>query len=554
MLAHVDGPALTRLDELEWIGSIARTGAERCPERDAIIFPDRGIKLTYRDLDRRSDAFYDFLKVHGLGLGDRIAYLGRNSDLFLPVLFGAIRAGVVLVPINWRLAAPEVAYQLQDSGSRLLLCDPELMALAVAATERLTERLQILPTEVTEGAKKSATEVAAESTAVGTGESLRSRLSQRALPAPLPTAKDQVVLHLYTSGTTGHPKGVLISHYALSIARHCELTSADFALLTPASVSLSAMPNFHVGGLSWVLMGLVRLGTVVLTANPSPTNMLALLNEYRVESSFIVPTVIRGIVDEINSRRVPAPPITGMFYGAMTMGAGLLSETMDVFGCSFGQFFGMTEITGAATFLGPRDHDLARPHLLKSVGKPYPGMSIEIRGPDRRVLKVGEHGEIWIRSPTRMLGYHRLPDATREALVNGWYATGDGGYLDADGYLYLTDRIKDLIVSGGENVYPAEVEEMLRAHPAVLDAACVGIEHPVWGESVTAVIELRSGHVVTAEELRKFSRSRIATYKCPKQFHFAMSLPRTASGKVKRAELRAGLRESDTPTMDGPSA
>jgi acyl-CoA synthetase (AMP-forming)/AMP-acid ligase II len=542
MLARVEGPALTRLDELKWIGSIARIGAERCPQRDAIVFPDRDIRVTYRDLDRRSDAFHDLLKALGLGLGDRIAYLGRNSDLFLPVLFGAIRAGVVLVPINWRLAAPEVAYQLEDSQSRVLLCDPDLMSLADASIARLTSPPKILATESPEGAPEYAR------------ENLRARLLQPAPAAPLPTEKDQVVLHLYTSGTTGHPKGVLISHHALSIARHCELTSPDFSLLTPASVSLSAMPNFHVGGLSWVLMGLVRFGTVVLTANPAPSNMLALLHKYPVESSFIVPTVIRGIVDEIKNAHVPAPTLTGMFYGAMTMGASLLRESMDVFGCSFGQFFGMTEITGAATFLGPRDHDLARPHLLKSVGKPYPGMSIEIRGPDRRVLKVGEHGEIWIRSPTRMLGYHRLPDATQEALVDGWYATGDGGYLDAEGYLYLTDRIKDMIVSGGENVYPAEVEEMLRAHPAVLDAACIGVAHPVWGESVTAVVELRSGHTVTAETLREFSRSRIAGYKCPKQFHFAMSLPRTASGKVKRAELRAGLRDSSQLATDGPSA
>ena len=528
-LAHVEGPPLTGLDQLLWIGSIARLGAERCPQRDAIIFPDRSIRLTYRDLDGQSDAFAALLRNRGLGREDRVAYLGRNSDLFLPVLFGAIRTGVVLVPINWRLAAAEVAYQLQDSGSRLLFCDPDLEAVATSAARQLDTNLPIVLTESADGAP----------------DNLRALLAQPAQPAPLPTDKDQAVLHLYTSGTTGHPKGVLISHYALSVARHCELTSPDFALLTPASVSLSAMPNFHVGGLSWVLMGLVRFGTVVLTANPTPGNMLALLTEYRVESSFIVPTVIRGIVDEIKSKHLPAPSITGMFYGAMTMGARLLGETMEIMGCSFGQFFGMTEITGAATFLGPSDHDLERPNLLNSVGKPYPGMSIEIRGPDRRTLEWGEPGEIWIRSPTQMLGYWRLPDATREAIVDGWYATGDGGYLDREGYLYLTDRIKDMIVSGGENVYPAEVEEMLRAHPAVLDAACVGLAHPVWGESVTAVVELRPGQDASAEQLREFARSRIAAFKCPKQFHFA-TLPRTASGKVKRAALRADLAARDT--------
>jgi acyl-CoA synthetase (AMP-forming)/AMP-acid ligase II len=528
-LAHADGPPLTRLGELIWMGSIPRLGAQRCPDRDAIIFPDRGIRLSYAELDRQSDAFAALLADLGLSPGDRVAYLGRNSDLFFPVLFGAIRAGVVLLPINWRLAAPEVAFQLEDSGTRLLICDPDLLANAHSACGQVGTPPRLLATDGEEGAS-----------------TLRALLRQPAVPAPLPTAADQVVLHLYTSGTTGHPKGVLISHHALSIARHCELISPAFALLTPASVSLSAMPNFHVGGMSWVLMGLVRFGTVVLTANPAPANMLALLTEYRVESSFIVPTVIRGIVDEIKGRNLPAPALTGMFYGAMTIGAGLLRETMELLGCSFGQFFGMTEITGAATFLPPEDHDLTRPHLLGSVGKAYPGMSIEIRGPDRRVLATGEHGEIWIRSPTRMQGYWRLPDATAQALVDGWYATGDGGYLDAEGYLYLTDRIKDMIVSGGENVYPAEVEEMLRAHPAVLDAACVGIPDPAWGECVTAMVELRPGHSASAEELRDFAKTRIAGYKCPKQFHFTSALPRTASGKVKRAELRLRLRSSTT--------
>jgi acyl-CoA synthetase (AMP-forming)/AMP-acid ligase II len=529
-LAHVDGEPLTRLDELLWIGDVARVGASRFPERDAIVFPDRGTRLSYLALDKHSDSFAALVANRGLRAGDRVAYLGKNSDLFFPVLFGAIRAQMVLVPINWRLAPPEVAYQLADSGARLLICDPELIgtATAAAATAAAATAAAATPRDapellLTEGGQ----------------DSLRSLLSQAAPPAPLPHSPTQVVLQLYTSGTTGHPKGVLISHYALSVARHCELISESFALLTPGNVSLSGMPNFHVGGMSWVLMGLVRFGTVVLTANPAPANMLALIDEYPIDNSFIVPTVIRAMIEEIKSRGLPAPAIKGLFYGAMAMSEGLLREAMGLFGCAFGQFFGMTEITGAATFLRPDEHDLSRPHLLKSVGKPYPGMSLEIRGPDRRVLAPEEHGEVWIRSPTCMLEYYRLPEATEAAIADGWYATGDGGYLDAQGYLYLTDRIKDMIVSGGENVYPAEVEETLRSHPSVLDAACVGVAHARWGECVVAIVELRAGQTVNQDILKDFARSRIANYKCPKEIHFIDALPRTASGKVKRAELRA---------------
>jgi acyl-CoA synthetase (AMP-forming)/AMP-acid ligase II len=522
-LAHVDGESLRHLDEMLWISDIARVGATRFPDRVAILFADRGSRVSYQALDRQSDSFAALAKNWGLRPGDRVAYLGKNSDLFFPVLFGAIRAQIVLVPINWRLAAPEVAYQLADSGALLLICDPELVGTANAATATLSSAPEFLVTE-------------------GGNASLRSLLAQSAVPATLPHLPTQVVLQLYTSGTTGHPKGVLISHYALSVARHCELISPNFALLTPGNISLSGMPNFHVGGMSWVLMGLIRFGTVVLTANPAPGNMLALIDEYHIDNSFIVPTVIRAMIEELKSRDRPAPAIKGMFYGAMAMSESLLREAMSLFGCAFFQFFGMTEITGAATFLRPDEHDLAKPHLLRSVGKPYPGMSLEIRGPDRRVLAPEEHGEVWIRTPTCMLEYYRLPKATEDAIADGWYATGDGGYLDTEGYLYLTDRIKDMIVSGGENVYPAEVEETLRSHPSVLDAACVGVAHALWGESVVAIVELRAGQTVNQETLKDFARSRIASYKCPKEIHFIDALPRTASGKVKRAELRAGFR------------
>ncbi len=523
-LAHVEGAPLSRTQELIWIADIPRIGSVRCPERTAILFAERAERVSYQALDQRSDAFGQMLIKMGIKAGQRIAYLGRNSDLFFPVLFGAIRAGVVLVPINWRLTAPEVAYQIRDSQSKLLICDPDLRPTAAQSIAGMQDPPVILSTESEEGSA-----------------SLRETLAESASALSVPKDEAQVVLQLYTSGTTGNPKGVMISHYALSIARHCELSLAEFDFLAEGSVSLSAMPNFHVGGMSWVLMGLVRFGTVVLTADPSPANMLKLIREHRVESSFIVPTVIRAMVDELRTSGAPPPQMKGMLYGAMPMSESLLRDAMQMMGCSFLQFFGMTENTGSATYLAPADHDLERPGLLKSVGKPYPGMALEIRNPVGEVVKRGQHGEIWIHSPTRLLGYWNLPEKTREVLVDGWYASGDGGYIDAGGFLFLTDRIKDVIISGGENVYPAEVEEAVRQHPAVLDVACVGTPDERWGEAVVAFVECRPGKTVTVEELRAFVRERLAAYKCPKTMQFIESLPRTASGKVKRAELRQKL-------------
>ncbi len=525
-LAQVDGAPLGRLDELIWIGDIPGAGARTCPERDAIVFAERGERTTYAQLNAQCDAVVALLHSQGLGAGDRIAYLGKNSDLYFPALFGAIRTGIVLVPINWRLAAPEIGFQLLDSGTQLLICDSDLAAVAEQA---LRDAGLPLPVIYTESADR--------------WPSFRTLLRAPAASVPVPHVSQQVILQLYTSGTTGKPKGVLITHAALSIARHSELQSPAFAHLASGCIGLSAMPNFHVGGMSWVLMGLVRLGTMVITADPSAANMLKLIRDYRVDHSWMVPTLIRALIDGLRAEQQPAPVMKGMFYGAMPMDQALLRDAMETLGCDFLQFFGMTEIAGAATCLAPEDHDPARPRLLRSVGKPYPGMSVQIRAPDRRTLARGEHGEIWIKSPTCMLGYYQQPEKTEEAIVDGWYATGDGGFLDEEGFLFLTDRIKDLIVSGGENVYPVEVEEALRRHPAVLDAGVVGLPDARWGEVVVAVIELRPGADVSVDALRDHARTQIAGYKCPKTFHFA-SLPRTASGKVQRSQIRQSLQHT----------
>jgi acyl-CoA synthetase (AMP-forming)/AMP-acid ligase II len=525
MEARAEGPPMVRTDEMIWIADIPRLGSARHPDRDALVFADLGIRTSFAALERQTNAFAAAMRARGLQPGDRIAYLGRNNDLFFPVLFGAIRAGLVLVPLNWRLVPPEVRYQLEDSGARLLICDADFAAAALQATAGLAAPPPLLHTEGLAGSG-----------------ALRELMALGAPVLPAPREPDQVVLQLYTSGTTGKPKGVLLSHGALSMARHAELISPDWADWPAGETSLSAMPNFHIGGMSWVLIGLVRFATVVITADATPASLLRLLREHGATRSFIVPTAMRAIIEELRARNEAAPRMRGIYYGAMPIGESLLRDAITAFGCSFGQFFGMTEITGVATYLPPGQHDLARPQRLKSVGRPIVGMSLEIRTADNRVAKTAEHGEIWIKAPTCMLGYWNLPQQTANAIVEGWYATGDGGYLDEEGYLYLTDRIKDMIVSGGENVYPAEVEEALRGHPSVLDACVVGMPDPRWGEVVVAVVETRPGVTVTEDELRNHARTLIAGYKCPKLVRFG-PLPRTASGKLQRSELRRSLAD-----------
>lgn len=516
-LAHVDGPALREKENITYIGEIPARGARDRGDDAALIFAERQRTTSYSQLESQASAFAHYLTQQGYRPGQRIAYLGLNNDDFFSVLFGCIRAGVVLVPLNWRLTAPELAYQLADSESQLLIHDVALAEVARAAAADLTGMAFV--------------------NVEGGDEDLYRVLRTDAPSYSSPRDPEQVILQMYTSGTTGKPKGTLISHYGLSIARQSELESVDMAHFLMHSRVLSAMPNFHIGGMSWVLMGLIREGVVVISADPSPGNMLKLLRDYQCKHSFIVPTVLRAMVNELEDTGSEPPTMEGIYYGAMPVGESLLDKVRSLLNCPLLQFFGMTENSGSATMLGPDDHDPNRPQLLKSVGKPYPGMSLEIRGEDGTLLRPGESGEIWVKSPTQMAGYWKLPEATAKAVVDGWYATGDGGYLDEEGFLYLTDRIKDMIVSGGENIYPAEVEEVLRQYEGVLDAAVVGIKDDTWGEKVVALVETKAGATLQVDSILSHCGARLARYKGPKEIKFG-ALPRTASGKVQRAIVR----------------
>lgn len=499
--------------------------AERWPDKPAIICG--ATTTTYRELDLQARRYAHLASAWTLQAGDRVAYLGRNSDLYFAVLFGTMRSGTVLVPINWRSAPPEIVYVLQDSGARVLLADPEFLETARQVAAECSAQPLVVALEDYDGA----------------GASLRTLLTDPAAAVSEQTIADprSVCVQLYTSGTTGRPKGALLTQLGLGLARHAELALPDWADFTHEDTILSPMPNFHCAGLSWMLIGLLRGCTCVLTGDPSSANILALCRRYPVSRTFIVPTVIRGLVDAVRADRQGLPHLRTIYYGAAAIGLSLLRDAMATFGCGFVQFYGMTENTGSVTYLAPSDHDPARPHLLRSVGRVLPGMSIEIRGPEGEPLPIDTPGEIWIAAPTLMQGYFKRADATREALVEGWYRSGDGGYLDAEGFLYLTDRIRDMVISGGENVYPAEVEEEARRHPAILDAAVVGRPDDKWGEVVVAVVELREGQGLSEADLIDFLRPRLAGFKIPRSVVAVPALPRTASGKVQRGQVRSML-------------
>jgi fatty-acyl-CoA synthase len=510
-----EGPDFGDPGDMAWVGDIPSRWARDRPNSCAIVVPELGQQLSYAALASATDRFVEVMQEYGLREGDRVAYLGRNSDLYFVCLFGAIAAGLVLVPLNWRCAPPELAFMLEDSQTALVISDAAfLLALEQAFCNT--------PCLKTEGP-----------------DSLRHRLNTPpAAHHAVPHEASRVCLLMYTSGTTGRPKGVLITHAALSAARHAEIISPDWADWTGQDVILSALPSFHIGGMSWMLIGLIRGLTCVLTSDATVPNLLALIDTYQVTRTFIVPTVLRAMLDMLHETGRKPPGISVITYGAASMSPALLTEAITVIGCRFAQYFGMTEAAGTVTFLSPADHDLARPHLLASVGRPQCGMAVEIRDESGTVLPPGQAGEIWVRTPAMMAGYWRQPEATRAAIVDGWYRTGDGGILDAEGYLSITDRLKDMIISGGENIYPVQIETVLRQHEAVRDAAVVGVADERWGERVVAMVERIADSSVDESELIAYTQGQLARYKCPKSIRFVETLPRTAMGKVQRAIVR----------------
>ena len=502
-------------------GGLVHDAARDYPDRVAIAVPELGSSFTYGEFAHRIDVALALLQDLGLKRGDRLAYCGRNNDGFYALFYAAIRGGFVMVSLNWRCVASDIAFFLSDSGAKLVFCDAEFNPLVQEALTQIAIRLPVIPTEDSGG-----------------GRSLRAMLDAAARndASEIEEGPDAPpCLLLYTSGTTGRPKGV-----ALSAEAQTEMRRIEFAANFPGGrdeIYLLSAPLFHVGGISMVMIAMARQATCIVTPDSSAANQLALCERYAPTIAWMVPTVVRDFLEAVKARGVKLPSLRSLMYGAAPMPPSLLRDMIETFGCSFSNCYGMTEVSGAATLLPAEDHDPASP-VLNSVGRAMPGIDIEIRDENARLLPTGTSGEIWIRTPTLMDGYWNRPDATREAVVDGWYRSGDGGWMDENGYIFLTDRIQDMIVSGGENVYPVEVENVLRLFDGVFEVAVVPTPHERWGEAVTAVIECRPGTTVDPAALVAFARERLAGYKVPRRVYFVSSLPRTGSGKVQRKNSR----------------
>ncbi len=494
---------------------------------DKIAFKFEGDAVSFAALDHGARQVGNGLVGLGLEPGERVCYLGKNSHAYFEMLMGVSRAGGVTCPINWRLAGPEIAYILNDARARILFVGPEFTGAVRAIRDELDTVETIIVMEGPDGAWPGYAQW---------------RDAQNTTDIQVPRAFGDDALQLYTSGTTGHPKGAVLSNRALigpRIERAPE-SRPVWNRWSAGDVSLVAMPCFHIGGTGWGLTGLFEGATGVVMREFDPLKVLDFIDEHRISKMFMVPAAMKIVVEQPRAREVDFSPLKYMLYGASPIPLDLLRTCMDVFGCGFVQMYGMTETTGTIVALPPEDHDPAGNEKMRSAGKALEGVEIAILDADGNRLPPREVGEIAARSIQNMSGYWNLPEATARTLdADGWLRTGDAGYMDEDGYVYIHDRVKDMIISGGENIYPAEVENAIFGHPKLADVAVIGVPDERWGEAVKAVVVPKPGETVSADEVIAFARNRIAAFKCPKSVDIIDALPRNPSGKILRKDLRA---------------
>lgn len=485
-----------------------------------VAFRFEGRETTFAQFDRHTSQVANGLAALGVRNGERICYLGKNSDHYFELLIGASKIGAVMTPINWRLAGPEIAYIAADSGARVLFHGDSFADAARSVAAETPALAHLIAMETGYEAWRDA----------------QSDVDPGHRPAP-----EDASMQLYTSGTTGRPKGaVLPTRGFFGLRSLPESAQAEWARWTDQDVSLVAMPCFHIGGSGWGISGLYYGATGVVMAEFDPTKVLDYFVAHGITKLFMVPAAMQIVLRQPNAREVDYSRLKYILYGASPIPLDLLREAVEVFGCGFVQMYGMTETTGTIVALPPEDHTLEGNPRMRSAGKALPGVEVAILGPDGERLPPGEVGEIASRSVANMSGYWNLPDATRATLDDdGWLRTGDAGYMDADGYVYIHDRVKDMIISGGENIYPAEVESAIYGHPAVADVAVIGVPDPTWGEAVKAMVVLKEGEDAGPADIIAHARTRIAGYKCPKSVEFIAALPRNPSGKILRRELRA---------------
>ncbi|KHL18588.1 acyl-CoA synthetase (AMP-forming)/AMP-acid ligase II [Mumia flava] len=502
-------------DRLSW-------WAEVTPDAEAMTYGER--TWTFAQMHERVRRAAGGLRDLGLGHGDTVAFLDKNHPACLEVTLAAASRGMATAIVNWRLAGDELDYTINDSGARVLFVGTELVPAIELIRDRLpaVEKIITVTPDGEDGDEYEAWLAASE----GVGH------------APDLTP-DDTCLVMYSSGTTGRPKGVMLSHRAM--VAHTVNSHEGWAM-DPGDKALVAMPLFHVGGTSYAQFGLYDGFAQIMTREPDPVSLATAIAK-GANSAFLVPAVAQAALNGGPQAVALFSKLKMFSYGAAPMPLPLLQRAMEAWpDTQFMQVYGLTEVCGVITHLLPEAHtDADHPERLLSAGTVLP--EAEVRVVDPATLEDvpdGEAGELWFRTPQLMKGFLNKPEETAKVITpDGWFRTGDIGRV-VDGYVYVEDRIKDMIVTGGENVYSPEVERVLTAHPAIAEVAVIGVPDERWGETVKAVVAFQEGADGTAEEVIAYAREHLAHFKCPTSVDVVEMLPRNPSGKILKRELRKG--------------
>ena len=493
------------------------------PERTALV--DGAVRYSWREFADRVARLAGGLRALGVGDGARVAMLASNSHRYVEFFFATFWAGGIAVPINTRWAAPEIRHALDDSGARVLVVDPGHLEAGRA--------------QQAAGADLDALVLAADADVRAEGLAHWEDLVRGAAAEDALRGYDDVACLFYTGGTTGRSKGVMLTHANL-------VTNSMTAMLNMGirgdTVHLHTSPMFHVAGGARLFSVTLAGGTHVVLPRFEVDAFLDVVERERVTITIIVPTMLARLVRHPDLAARDLSSLELLCYGASPMPEAVLREALERLpGIRLLQSYGMTELSPVATVLGPDHHVFDGPGAGRtaSAGQPVYNAEVMIAGEDGAALAPGEIGEVCVRGPMVMKGYWNLPELTAETLRGGWMHTGDAGYLDEEGFLFVVDRIKDMIVSGGENVYSAEVEDVIYLHPEVAECAVIGVPDEHWGEAVHAIVVPKGGAGLTAEAIREHCRTRIAAYKCPRSVELrATELPKSGPGKILKTDLR----------------
>jgi acyl-CoA synthetase (AMP-forming)/AMP-acid ligase II len=501
--------------DIRSVPDMVRVWCGKTPDKAALI--DGGRVVTYAQLNDRSNCIANTLTAANVRPGSHIGFLGKNSAAFFEIWVGANKAGCALAPLNWRSAAAELVEVIEDANVSLIFAGRDFTELAERVRQATEASVHVVPED-----------------------ELDRWFSRGGSADPGIAVPDAATALLgYTSGTTAAPKGVPITHGAL-MNWFCAAASEPSVNWDCDDIGLMVMPNFHLAGTLVSLPALYHGATLATLSAFEPAAFVFAVEQHRPTVTCVVPTALQMLLDHASANSADFSSLRRILYAGSPIGQQTLQQALDMFGCDFVQFYGTTE-TFIITLLRPQQHRLDDPDMLKSCGQPMPGVELRIVDANERDLSAGEAGEVLVRSPWMFTGYWNKPDATAAAIVDGWYHTGDAGILDKDGNLFLVDRLKDMIVSGGENIYSAEVERALAAHPSVQSVAVVGTPDQKWGERVVAFVVPYPDKAVDTTDLVAHCRDLIAGYKAPKEIHLTDALPQTASGKVQKAALRKQL-------------